>query len=146
MSMTRVFGSGRAEQDVNITSAAASSSALCIRNLPKNCRPPGSGCRRHVGGPPVPRLVGKQCERSRFFGGGRQAEFIRQAQAETERPHFIRQHGKQRRIVCAPAGYDQLAVGSVPRQNEFGDRRRDGTCRECGGRCNDVFLRARPHE
>ena len=82
---------------------------LRIRDLPQNRGALRPGRRRHVRWPPVPRLVGQQGERSRFFCLGRQAELVRQANLKPSWFEFFSQHAHERAIFCAPARNDQLA-------------------------------------
>src|SRR5271166_7029064 len=109
--MTSVFGSGGCEQESDgstppstnnkivilsaardLLSACSRATASRIRNLPQDRRSPRSRSRRHIAGPPLPRLVSEQRKSHRLLRFRRQVEFIREMQADAERCDLIAQH------------------------------------------------------
>src|ERR1700682_6617432 len=72
--------------------ARARPAASCIRDFPEDCRPLRSRGRRHIGWPPMPRLMREQGKSHCLLRFRRKAELIGEMQFDPERCDFMAQH------------------------------------------------------
>src|SRR5712691_308888 len=112
---------------------------LWKRNLPQNCGMFGSRSRGNVPRLAMPGLVRQHREGDGLFGLGGDAKVVAELKLESQGREALLDHAHKRRVLCSPAGDDELLEG-VAAQNEAPQGILNRSCGQSSSCGHDIFI------